>query len=326
MLVYQNETAQKAFYGDRKIYRAYLGDKLVFNYDFSWKNPYSNLLLYDGTVINYTDEGSKVMYEGVNDTIFYLSYSEGTAAYYLAKDTGLYENNSLLYDGKWSRLSYRDIFKHSAGSNAFIEYKEVVGIVDGEAAVYLSADYLPGGIDLTPLSKCNEQTKKVHGTHALTESGNLLYRSHVTTSQYGYNVITGAEWKIRDSSVVDLCENAYLKQDGGIYTLKSELVTTIDSTDVKSFEQGFIVDGFINKLSGSALTTSNTGGFTAASYNIAIKDGVLFDITDLNNVTAVPESPDNFVEVSLYVARTDDNRFFQWYNNQLTEIIWETAE
>lgn len=323
MLVYGNKTVQKAWYGDKKIYRAYIGDKLVFNYDFFWKNPYNNYLLYDGTLINYTDEGGTVINEGVNDVSLWSNL------FFYAKDTGLYKGSNLLYDGKWSRLSYCHFLSYVGGTELAFRYIEGYGIVDGEAAAYLSIyqvlDASPSTPTIEPtLIKCNERTKKLYETYALTESGNLLFCSLIYTED-GI-AVTGAEWIMRDSSVVDLCENAYLKQDGGIYTLSGSLVTTIDSTDVKSFEQGFIVDGFINKLSGSALNTSNIGGFTAASYNIAIKDGVLFDISDLSNVVAIPDAPDNFVEVSRYAGRTDDNRIFQWKDGALKELILENAE
>lgn len=314
MLVYQNETVQKAWYGDKKIYRAYLGDKLIFNYDFFWKQPEKNLLIYDGRLIQCYTAGTIILYgDGIND-----AYSVKI----LAKDTGLYRNDTLLCEGTWSRLSfYEEIEVYQPvedGLAAIYRFAETVGIVDGEAAGFIeSLDY-----DSKYLVKCGEKVQKTVSLYALTDSGRLL--------NCYFNPRIGrpdASWSQCAENVADLCTTCYMKKDGGIYKITSNnLVTTIDSSDAKFFEQGFIVDGFINKLSGSALSTSNIGGFTAASYDIAIKDGVLFDITDLNNVTAVPESPDNFVEVSRYVARTDDNRFFQWYNNQLTEIILETAE
>lgn len=314
MLVYQNETVQKAWYGDKKIYRAYLGDKLIFNYDFFWKQPEKNLLIYDGRLIQYYTDGTTIFYgDGIND-----AYSVKI----LAKDTGLYRNDTLLCEGTWSRLSFYDeieVYQPSGdGTAAIYRFAETVGIVDGEAAGFIeSLDY-----DKKYLVKCGEKVQKTVSLYALTDSGRLL--NCYFDPQPGR---PEASWSQCAENVADLCTTCYMKKDGGIYNISSNyLVTTIDSSDVKFFDTNFIADGVICKISGSTVVQSNIGGFSAASDLFAIKDGVLFYTNNMNDITAVPDAPDNFVELSGQVGRTDDNRFFQLTNGPLTEIIWETAE
>lgn len=320
MLVYGNQTARESFYGDKKIYRAYLGDKLIFNYDFFWKQSEKNLLIYDGRLIKYYADGTSIFYgDGIND-----AYSAGSYQTILAKDTGLYRSDTLLCEGTWSRLSFYkeiELYQYSEdGAATIYSFAETVGIVDGEAAGFIeSLDY-----DRKYLVKCGEKVRKTASLYALTDSGRLL--NCYFDPQIGL-LPPGASWSQCAENVADLCTTCYMKKDGSIYNISSNyLVTTIDSSDVKFFDTNFIADGVICKISGSTVVQSNIGGFSAASDLFAIKDGVLFYTNNMNDITAVPDAPDNFVELSGQVGRTDDNRFFQLTNGPLTEITVRDAE
>lgn len=342
MLVYGNKTVQKSYYGDKKIHRAYLGNKLIFDYTPPWHMlDYNDYLFYDGDVFSIGEYDISRPYKGCNDAWNYVFVGNMNKVLVIARDTGLYAaqpDENLLCEGRWSCISNGYTFALSTMIDDPPYYTALTGIVDGELGLWLTYNRYYPDFEMTPLSKYTEKPKKIHGDHALTDSGALVYPSYIEKDydgvDWGY-LISGVEWKMRADSVVDFCCSRvlgncapiYLKQDGGIYFgIKNEPITNTDSTDVKFCDPYFIIDGVIHVYNGETLKTSNMGGFSAADGKIAIRDGVLFDISDLSNVVAIPDAPDNFVEVSRYAGRTDDNRIFQWKDNALKELILENAE
>lgn len=349
MLVYQNKDANKVYYGDKRIRQVYLGDRLIFKDQFFWKyvletSASSDLVYYNDKLLLCNNGETTVWKEDVNDA----AYSGTIGLWLAARSTGLYDvtggAETLFTEGNWNRVSYCRKWEYSAGNNEFPEYSEAVGILDGEAAAYLysSIEYVKH------LNKCGEKTRKLIGSFALTDSGSLLYADYIKEFYQGYTTLVGTEWKTNNTDVLDFCkysdsrglsllENAvYLKKDGSVYTTNYSpvLVTTIDSDDVKFSENCFIVDGIIHAVTGTdfspVLHQSNIGGFSDATSTVAIRDGVLYYASNLSNVTAIAGSPDNFVEISGPMGRTEDNRFFIASTTDggitLTELDLENAQ
>ena len=92
----------------------------------------------------------------------------------------------------------------------------------------------------------------------------------------------------------------------------TNLLLTTQSQNVKLLGSDFLVDDIIYRCptDENGLLCSSEGGFDTTAGGVSIKNGKLYNTTDLQNIVEFADVPDNFVEIQGLVAKTADNRFY----------------
>ena len=339
MLICQDKRIKDIYYGGRKIKAAYLGNKKIFGRN-SWKyaggdplfSPEACLLI-DGKLLYCTPESCQVIEENVTDAVFdprtpvFADSDKGWIVYFLDGEDGFRsrEQKSIVdrriyaaADRILGVLSQKVI-----NSNVTYFLLQTKGFLTYHCPDVSNTDTLVFEEQIIDWSYSDGYV------FALTVSGRLFKLSYFIDYRSGaVNPETGAApiSFFHTLNPLQIAENVtsiskghkgilYRNTAGEIWYWTSDntnLLLTTQSENVKLLGSDFLIDGIIYRCptDENGLLCSLESGFDTTAGGVSIKNGKLYNTTDLQNIVEIANVPDNFVEIQGMVAKTADNRFY----------------
>ena len=322
MIVYQNKTIDKVYYGNKRIREVWLGGRKIVGEVFKQvnvKDNYSNskpLVLKGSDILRPSDTGTVVVETGITDAYGSYAIQDGSI-YQLHSTAGIqgdplpigYSWSSLYATGEWYEVfSWTDAITRSC----FLGKRNGV-VVFGFRINYTQHFFqVPDGtVKVTAFDELFEGIRVL----ALNTSGTLMCGSLKKNDDN--NNPYSCVWTVASEDVIDIQENMFLTSDGAVFMnyWGENFPQGVFDTGVRLYPGGhFIHDGHLYNVSlnggEDTLHKSTETGFTSASAYFALKNGTLWDASDVENMTMFPDLPSNFIELSGSVARTSDDRIF----------------
>lgn len=344
MLICQDKKIKDIYYGGRKIKAAYLGNKKIFGRN-SWKyaggDPWLGpeaCLLIDGKLLYCTPENCNVIEENVTDAVFYprnelfADSDKGWIVYFLGEDGFRSREQKSIVDRSIHAAADRILGVLSQKViNSSVTYflLQTKGLLKYHCP---EINYFAPEISETSLvfeEQIIDWSYSDGYVFALTVSGRLFKLSYFIDYRTGaVNPETGAApiAYFHTLNPLQIAENVtsisqghkgilYRNTAGEIWHWTSEstnLLLTTQSQNVKLLGSDFLVDGIIYRCptDENGLLCSSEGGFDTTAGGVSIKNGKLYNTTDLQNIVEFADVPNNFVEIQGMVAKTADNRFY----------------
>lgn len=339
MLICQDKRIKDIYYGGRKIKAAYLGNKKIFGRN-SWKyaggdplfSPEACLLI-DGKLLYCTPESCQVIEENVTDAVFnprnefFAESDKGWIVYFLDGEDGFRSRE---------QKSIVDRSIHAAADRILGVFSKTV--INSNVTYFLLQTkgfltyYYPDVSNTNPLvfeEQIIDWSYSDGYVFALTVSGRLFNLNYCIDYKIGaVNPETGAApiGYFHTLNPLQIAENVtsiskghkgilYRNTAGEIWYWTSDstnLLLTTQSENVKLLGSDFLIDGIIYRCptDENGLLCSSEGGFDTTAGGVSIKNGKLYNTTDLQNIFEIANVPDNFVEIQGMVAKTADNRFY----------------
>ena len=344
MLICQDKKIKDIYYGGRKIKAAYLGNKKIFGRN-SWKyaggDPWLGpeaCLLIDGKLLYCTPESCNVIEENVTDAVFnprnefFADSDKGWIVYFLGEDGFRSREQKSIVDRSIHAAADRilGVFSKTV-RNSDVAYflLQTKGLLKYHCPEvdYLAPDTSEPSLVFEEqiIDVCHAEDREF----ALTVSGRLFelsyfidYRTGAVDPETGGAPIS----YFHTLNPLQIAENVtsiskghkgilYRNTAGEIWYWTSDstnLLLTTQSENVKLLGSDFLVDGIIYRCptDENGLLCSSEGGFDTTAGGVSIKNGKLYNTTDLQNIVEIANVPDNFVEIQGMVAKTADNRFY----------------
>lgn len=339
MLICQDKRIKDIYYGGRKIKAAYLGNKKIFGRN-SWKyaggdplfSPEACLLI-DGKLLYCTPESCQVIEENVTDAVFnprnefFAESDKGWIVYFLDGEDGFRSRE---------QKSIVDRSIHAAADRILGVFSKTVRNSDVTYFLLQTKGFLtyyyPDVSNTNPLvfeEQIIDWSYSDGYVFALTVSGRLFNLNYCIDYKIGaVNPETGAApiGYFHTLNPLQIAENVtsiskghkgilYRNTAGEIWYWTSDstnLLLTTQSENVKLLGSDFLIDGIIYRCptDENGLLCSSEGGFDTTAGGVSIKNGKLYNTTDLQSIVEIANVPDNFVEIQGMVAKTADNRFY----------------
>lgn len=344
MLICQDKKIKDIYYRGRKIKAAYLGNKKIFGRNSwkyaggdSWLYPEACLLI-DGKLLYCTPESCQVIEENVRDAIFnprtpvFADSDKGWIVYFLGEDGFRSREQKSTVDRSIYAAADRILGVLSQKvMNASVTYfllqtKGFLTYHCPQIDYYASDTSGPSLVfEEQIIDVCHAEDREF----ALTVSGRLFKLSYFIDYRLGpVNPETGSApiFYVHTLNPLQIAENVtsiskghkgilYRNTAGEIWNWTSDstnLLLTTQSENVKLLGSDFLIDGIIYRCptDENGLLCSSEGGFDTTAAGVSIKEGKLYNTTDLQNIVEIANVPDNFVEIQGMVAKTADNRFY----------------
>ncbi|MBR1952084.1 MAG: hypothetical protein IKA32_05880 [Lentisphaeria bacterium] len=338
MLICQDKKIKDIYYGGRKIKAAYLGNKKIFGRN-SWKyaggdplfSPEACLLI-DGKLLYCTPESCQVIEENVTDAVFdprtpvFAESDKGWIVYFLGEDGFCSREQKSIVDRRIYAAADRILGVLSQkviNSNVTYFLLQTKGFLTYHCPDVSNTDTLVFEEQIIDWSYSDGYV------FALTVSGRLFnlnyfidYRTGAVDPETGAAPISF----FHTLNPLQIAENVtsiskghkgilYRNTAGEIWYWTSDstnLLLTTQSENVKLLGSDFLIDGIIYRCPTDAngLLCSSEGGFDTTADGVSIKDGKLYNTTDLQNPVEIAGTPENVTELQGVVAKTSDNRFY----------------